>query len=446
MSPSEQSLIPASSEFIALCQSQIALLTQGLGAAWSVVYLTQELTEGTQAQLIPVVAYPEKASVWQTQANIRLTSESLRGQGRVRQLPSLSLTTSQAHSIKESFAHQQLNPKEGKGIARNHQIVSPIIYEEVAMGLLVTGREDRDWSTNELAQIEKIVQTLAIACHLDQKQIWYQKKLQEQLNLYERLDDWLHQLRNPLTALRTFGKLLIKRLLSSDRDRKIAESIVRESEHLQELLQQFDTWLDDQELQTPTLTLNTTAAVLPQATAKPTSPLLVSGDYLELEPVAIREILAPLIASTQAIAQENKIQFTADIPDNLTPVLANGKGLREVFNNLLNNALKYTPAGGIVSLTAGIISYQNECKYQGIVISDSGVGIPLEDQEHIFERHYRGIQAKGTIPGSGLGLAIVREILEQMQGEIELISPNYSQNEALAQGTTFIVWLPIATG
>ncbi len=446
MSPSEQSLIPASSEFLALCRSQIALLTQGLGAAWSVVYLTQELTEGTQAQLVPVVAYPETASAWQSQANIRVTSESLHGQGRVRQLPSLSLTTSQAQSIEESFAHQQSNPKEGKGIARNHQIVSPIIYEEVAMGLLVTGREDRDWSTNELAQIEKIVHTLAIAYHLDQQQIWYQKKLQEQLNLYERLDDWLHQLRNPLTALRTFGKLLIKRLLSSDRDRKIAESIVRESEHLQELLQQFDTWLDHQELQTPTLTLNTTAAVLPQATAKPTSPLLVSGDDLELEPVAIVEILAPLIASTQAIAQEKKIQFTADIPDNLTPVLANARGLREVFNNLLNNALKYTPAGGIVSLTAGIISYQNECTYQGIVVNDSGVGIPLEDQEHIFERHYRGVQAKGTIPGSGIGLAIVREILEQMQGEIELISPNYNQNEALAQGTTFIVWLPIATG
>ena len=59
-------LMPASSEFVALCQSQVRLLAQGLGATASVVYLTEELAEGAETNLIPVVAYPETADLWQT--------------------------------------------------------------------------------------------------------------------------------------------------------------------------------------------------------------------------------------------------------------------------------------------------------------------------------------------------------------------------------------------
>jgi signal transduction histidine kinase len=61
--------------------------------------------------------------------------------------------------------------------------------------------------------------------------------------------------------------------------------------------------------------------------------------------------------------------------------------------------------------------------YQGIAIGDTGPGIPLADQAHIFERHYRGVQADGQTPGTGLGLAIVKDLITAMEGHIDIISP-----------------------
>lgn len=90
-------------------------------------------------------------------------------------------------------------------------------------------------------------------------------------------------------------------------------------------------------------------------------------------------------------------------------------------------------------------------KMQGISISDTGCGIPPEDLEHLFERHYRGVQAESEIPGTGLGLAIAKELVEKMQGEIQLFSPASSSQRSEVRafiseegrGTTVIVWLPV---
>jgi signal transduction histidine kinase len=128
----------------------------------------------------------------------------------------------------------------------------------------------------------------------------------------------------------------------------------------------------------------------------------------------------------------------------------------------MDNSLKYTPAGGKVIIQAGQIRVSTQgAKQSSIAISDTGPGIPPQDLDHIFERHYRGVQAETGIPGTGLGLAIARELVEQMQGEIEVISPavfnwaacqsaeqsvsNFSLScDSLGPGTTFIVWLPLA--
>jgi len=85
-------------------------------------------------------------------------------------------------------------------------------------------------------------------------------------------------------------------------------------------------------------------------------------------------------------------------------------------SNLLDNALKYTPSGE--DLHPGGLEQGH---LQGIAISNTGPGIPPEDLEHIFERHYRGVQSSSEIPGTGLGIAI--DLIEQMQGEIQVFSP-----------------------
>lgn len=130
----------------------------------------------------------------------------------------------------------------------NRQIVLPLMHEEVLIGLLVTGREDRAWNEQERSEIERIAQTLTLAGLLDRRREWCEQQLirQQRLQAKQRdlLDNLLHQFRNPLTALRTFGKLLLKRLIPGDANRTVADNIVRESDRLQELLQQFDQVID----------------------------------------------------------------------------------------------------------------------------------------------------------------------------------------------------------
>ena len=136
----------ASSEFISLCRSQIALLTQGLGAALSVVYLTERLVEEGNAQdkLIPVVAYPESAGIW---------SDSLR-EGAL--LPPVKEGVSLPRLRSESLAQQDVLTQVGMdeeqldessySLLPGQRIVLPLMHEGVLMGLLVTSREDSVWN------------------------------------------------------------------------------------------------------------------------------------------------------------------------------------------------------------------------------------------------------------------------------------------------------------
>ncbi|OKH26226.1 hypothetical protein NIES593_03920 [Hydrococcus rivularis NIES-593] len=448
MSRSHPLFIPPSSEFIALCQSQIALLTKGLKADWSAVYLAEESLEGTDTHLIPIAIYPQTDSVWKSDACLSILPEVW---SRVTSSVPLLLGSSadeisQSHretEIDASKALWEVSYPEGQ-----HQMVFPLMDEDRVMGLLVTGRKKRQWKENELGQIEQIAKTIALACLLDRRQSWYQQQLSQQYRIRrlekDRLDSLLHQLRNPLTALRTFGKLLLKRLLPEDRNQSVVRGILRESDRLQELLQEFEVDIDATAGDTDAVTLETNALSLPAATSDDDSPSLLLGNALSLEATEVKDVLEPLLDSARAIAQEKDIHLIADLPSNLPPVQANSKALREVLSNLIDNALKYTPAGGTVHIATGLERVDETGNWQGIAVCDTGYGIPLEDREHLFERHYRGVQAQGDIPGTGLGLAIVRELVEQMHGKIDLISPNeMSQNPALP-GTTFIVWLLVA--
>ncbi|MDZ8055006.1 MAG: ATP-binding protein [Aulosira sp. ZfuVER01] len=438
-------LMSASSDFVALCREQIALLTQGLGASLSVVYLTQELVEAPtgEAKLIPVVVYPETAGLRQLEGNAEVeTSEQL----KVRNV--LVLPQNQGKLLiggAESSNSSQEPETSKEYLLSENQIVLPLIHEGVMMGLLVTGREDRVWNEKEQSEIQRIAQTLAIACILDQRRAWLQQQLHQQQILQEQqrdlLDNLLHQFRNPLTAIRTFGKLLMKRLRSGDPNRDVAGNIIRESDRLQELLQQFDRVIELTEADLAPLSLPENEVVVEATIHKESKPaLLLPGTGEKTADCALADLLVPLLVSAKAIAQERKLQLITKIPRNLPLVHANVKALREVLSNIIDNALKYTPAGGKILIQVG----QEKDNLQGIAISDTGPGIPPEDLEHIGERHYRGVQAQTEIPGTGLGLAIAKQLIEQMQGKIEVFSPAINSTISLpnAPGTTFIIWLP----
>jgi len=451
--------IPASSEFVALCQSQVAVLTQGLGAALSAVYLTEELVEGTQAKLIPVVVYPEATVVWEEEDTGLVLPEEM---GKIDTIPRLS--KAKPRLLPQASGNDQdvgsTSPDwEENLLRRQRQIVLPLMHEGVVMGLLVTGREDRPWNEREKATIERIARTLTIAYIMDRRRAWFEQQLTQQPRLQaqqrDRLDDLLHQFRNPLTAIRTFGKLLLKRLRPGDKNHEVAASIVRESDRLQELLQQFDACLDMNEGDIAPLTL--AAAPVAEASQAPASNSLLPGIALTLESFSITTVLEPLLVSAKAIAQERHLKLQSQIPTDLPLVQGNAKALREVLSNLIDNALKYTPSGGEIDIQVGEKRRTPQGELIAISISDTGPGIPDQDLEHLFERHYRGVQASSAIPGTGLGLAIAKELIEQMHGEIKVFSPaqpgwtkrNSESAMDKAQdnseiGTTFVVWLPMA--
>jgi signal transduction histidine kinase len=437
----------------------VAVLTQGLGAALSAVYLTEELVEGAEAKLIPVVVYPEATVVWEEDDTDLVLPEQMSKivtiprllRSPPRLLPQASDNDQEVDSTsadwEENFLRQQ-----------QRQIVLPLMYEGVVMGLLVTGREDRPWNEREKATIERIARSLAIAYLMDQRRAWFDQQLTQQRRLQAQqrdiLDDLLHQFRNPLTALRTFGKLLLKRLRPGDKNQEVASSIVRESDRLQELLQQFDACLDMNEGDIAPLTL--AAAPVAEASQEAASNSLLPGIAVTLESFSITEVLEPLLVSAKAIAQERHLKLQSQIPTDLPLVQGNAKALREVLSNLIDNALKYTPSGGEIDIQVGEKRRTPQGELIAISISDTGPGIPAQDLEHLFERHYRGVQASSAIPGSGLGLAIAKELIEQMQGQIEVFSPAQpvwgKQNsksliakvrDNAVRGTTFVVWLLI---
>ncbi|ELR99005.1 GAF domain-containing sensor histidine kinase [Gloeocapsa sp. PCC 73106] len=397
-----------SSEFLALCESQLALLTESLGANQTAVYLTQTWQPSNGTKLVPVAVYPRTdVHLLESLPEIKPNQTKLR-----KLLPRGEVINNQSEVLSSPQSNKE-------------QLVLPLIYEDMVMGLLVTSREDKEWKPPELVQIEQIAQTIAIACLLDQRQSWYEQNLvdMQEIRIVEqtKLADFLHQLRNPLTALRTFGKLLLKRLIPGDENQKIVTGLLREAEHLQDLIKQFETGTRE-------------SPQLDSASQVKSSFLLPA---LTLEPVNLSAVVEPILLSAQTLGEAKNIQLLVELSAVLSPVQGNAQALAEVLQNLVDNALKYTPSGGKIKITT-----LTKPGFLGLAIHDTGYGIPHEVQERIFERHYRGVQANGDIPGTGLGLAIAKDLIEQMHGSIELISPNHCEFED--KGTTFIVWLPLS--
>jgi signal transduction histidine kinase len=131
-------------------------------------------------------------------------------------------------------------------------------------------------------------------------------------------------------------------------------------------------------------------------------------------------------------AAEKRIALDV-VADEPPPVLADEKRLSQVLDNLISNAVKFTPDGGTVTVTVG----RNGAGAR-VVVADSGIGVPLEEQKQVFSRFFRASTAtRRAIPGTGLGLAICHALIEQHNGSIE-----FSSREG--EGTEVTVILPAA--
>ncbi len=160
---------------------------------------------------------------------------------------------------------------------------------------------------------------------------------------------------------------------------------------------------------------------------------LEAGIVLDLKATRLSSVIAEAEDAYRMRLDENQLTLEIILAPNLPLVMIDAARIKQVFNNLIGNAIKYTPAGGKITLTAFIWGEKVEVRIQ-----DTGVGIPPEYLETIFDKFVRVKSDENVrLKGTGLGLAIVRKLVEAHGGSIRVES-------VLGQGATFIFTLPCA--
>jgi two-component system phosphate regulon sensor histidine kinase PhoR len=216
-----------------------------------------------------------------------------------------------------------------------------------------------------------------------------------------------HELRTPLTAIQGYLETLLSGALEEPQNaRRFLEIVLRHSERLGRLLDDL-TDLSNIELGKVTL---------------------------RRETVDLDEVVASVVAIIAPRAARSRVSVTAAIPARLPAVTADRDRLAQILINLVDNAVKYTPEGGTVTVTAGPAA-------DGLVevaVTDTGIGIPAADLPRITERFYRVDKARSReLGGTGLGLAIVKHLVLAHGGELRIESRE-------GQGTTVRFTLPVA--
>ncbi|MDA1193762.1 MAG: ATP-binding protein [Planctomycetota bacterium] len=151
------------------------------------------------------------------------------------------------------------------------------------------------------------------------------------------------------------------------------------------------------------------------------------------EPVDAREAIEAVVDESAPLAKDRRVKIVVALPEQACRVRADAEALRRIVGNLLDNALKHSPSGGEVALSA--TATQDTLT---IAVRDHGPGIALEKQERIFERFYRVDEGRSRdAGGTGLGLAIVKHLVSALDGQVAVQSTP-------GAGSTFRVTLPLA--
>ncbi len=236
-------------------------------------------------------------------------------------------------------------------------------------------------------------------------------------------DDFLatvsHELRTPLNSILGFSDILASAANLDDRQKRYVDNIQTSG---QNLMTQINDLLDLAKIE--------------------------SGQMeIQAGTVDLRDLIDRLVQQITPLAEQKNIDVRVTHPSPAAPQLhQDGGKLQQILTNLLSNAIKFTPEGGRVRVSSRVISVDDsnqQAEHVEVAVEDTGIGIPLQQQEDIFEKFRQGAtlagqrdHAKREYGGTGLGLSIVRELSRLLGGDVLLESE-------FGKGSVFTVTLPV---
>jgi two-component system OmpR family sensor kinase len=163
---------------------------------------------------------------------------------------------------------------------------------------------------------------------------------------------------------------------------------------------------------------------------------------LECRPIDLGELIRQVAEREKSLALQRGINLSVEIQDSLPMVTIDADRIVQVLNNLVGNALRYTPQGGVISIRCTAKTGATESVE--VSVTDSGAGIPADVLPNVFDRFYRADKSRARASGgSGLGLAIVRQLVEAHGGSVEAESPVFDVGMPNAYGTRITFTLPL---
>lgn len=299
----------------------------------------------------------------------------------------------------------------------------PLRQGEVLLGAMRVDSRVLPWPPALQARLQAAAVCLTEALCLDLEQQRLHHRL---LRQDEQLRLLVHQLRNPLAALRTFGQLLLRRLEPDSRHRPLVEGLLAEQIQLNRYVDAIGLLSSDNEAPS-------------QLTASGTGALLLPPSLNSHHPESLDGALAPLLERAAATAALQTRAWQAPSP---LPVWWGDAGsVAEILANLLENAFRYSPAGAAVGLW---IAPAEGDQGPQLGLWDGGESIAPEEREAIFEPGRRGRRSQ-ALPGTGLGLALARDLARSLGGDLRLvIPPRHCSDQLPDQGNLFLLQLPVS--
>ncbi len=299
----------------------------------------------------------------------------------------------------------------------------PLQENDILLGVLrvETDLKGGNWPVSLDSRLKALSISLAKCVSIELER---QNKNEEVNYLKNQVNVIIHQLRNPLAAIRTYAKLLIKRLGSDDDSIEIVERMIIEQKQINQYMDSF-------------AQLNSPIQL----------PLEIGEERLLLPPnldnkklITVQSLLRPILERGKANADLGNRDWTEPSlwPDwTISPLKAKYAVIAEIVANLLENAFKYA----LKDAEIGLVITSN-----GLCIFDDGKKINKNEKEKIFEKGYRGSAAKKK-DGTGVGLFLARKLAKQIGGELRLLENNSINNTEklnnLKKKNIFYLELPI---